>query len=332
MAHPIAIKQVKDFWPITRIMPGFLINTFLKNAPPFKVSQIKQVRSNLGKEIQGYFITLPLLTEQMRELKEEFILDKIIAAGHIAERLGVRILGLGGYLSILAEKGFNVYKNLKIPVTSGSTFTAWSVIEAVYRMSKAKNIDLGKSTLAVIGATGSIGSLCARKLSDYIPKIIISDSPIDKLEKLKEAILHINPVEVIVEDDTHKAVKDADIIIYATNLAQVVINIEELKPHTIVCDVSVSKNIAGKINLRRDISIIDGSLIKLPFPTDFGINTGLAKDMVDASMAETILLTFEERFVNYSLGDNINLDKLDEIADIAVKYGFEVWVPGAPLL
>jgi predicted amino acid dehydrogenase len=49
-------------------------------------------------------------------------------------------------------------------------------------------------------------------------------------------------------------------------------------------------------------------------------------------MAETLLLTFAEKFISYSLGENINLDKLEEIADIAVQHGLEVWVPEAPVL
>ena len=44
------------------------------------------------------------------------------------------------------------------------------------------------------------------------------------------------------------------------------------------------------------------------------------------------LLTLDEKFVNYSLGDYVNLEKMEEIADLAVQYGFEVWVPGAPVL
>lgn len=59
---------------------------------------------------------------------------------------------------------------------------------------------------------------------------------------------------------------------------------------------------------------------------------GFSKGTIYASLAETILLTFEEKFVSYSLGDYINLDKLEEIADIAVRHGFEVWVPDAPVL
>lgn len=332
VANPINIEQLKGFWPITRIMPDFLIKSFLKNIPPFKISHIKKVRSVQGKEIEGYFIACPLLPKQMLELKEEFVLDKIIAAGHIAERLGAKILGLGGYTSIAGDKGYTIAKNLKIPVTSGNAFTAWSVFEAIYRVAKIKNIDLKKSILAVIGATGSIGSLCTRKLSYYVPKITITARDRDKLERLKETISHLNTIEVDIEEDVHKAVKDKDIVITTTSAPETLIDIEELKTNAIVCDVSVLKNIAHKANSRRDVTVIEGGLIKLPYPDDFGVNTGLPKDKVYSSMAETMLLTFEEQFVNYSLGDNINLDKLEEIADIAVQHGFEVWVPEAPIL
>lgn len=332
VANPINIEQLKGFWPITRIMPDFLIKSFLKNIPPFKISHIKKVRSIQGKEIEGYFIACPLLPKQMVELEGRFVLDKIIAAGHIAERLGAKILGLGGYTSIVGDKGYTIAKNLKIPVTNGNTFTVWSVFEAMYRVAKIKNIDLKKSTLAVIGATGSIGSLCTRKLSYYVPKITITAKDRDKLERLKETIAHLNPIEVDIEEDVHKAVKDKDIVITTTSTPETLFNIEELKPNTIVCDVSIPKDIVCKKNLRQDITIIEGGLIKLPYPADFRVNTGLPKDKVYAPMAETMLLTLEEQFVNYSLGDNINLDKLEEIADIAVQHGFEVWVPEAPVL
>jgi predicted amino acid dehydrogenase len=49
-------------------------------------------------------------------------------------------------------------------------------------------------------------------------------------------------------------------------------------------------------------------------------------------MAEAILLTFEGRFVSHSLNEETNPDNLEEIADIAVQHGFEVWVPEAPVL
>ena len=317
LVYPANIKQLKNFWPITRIMPGFLRQSWLKNNPPFKIVRIKE-------EIPGYLIALPLLPQQMLALGEEFILDKIVAAGHLAEELGASILGLSGLNSLVLDKNNTMSKKLKIPVACGNAFTAWSVYEAIYRMAKAKKIDLKKSTLAVIGATNPTGSLCARKLSGCVNKIILSARERDKLERLKENILHLNPIEIIIEEDAHKAAREADIVVI-TAFEEAV---NEFKPNAIVCDISISRNLKFDPN----INFIQGGLIKLPYPSDLAKRMGLAKDIIYASMAETILLASEERLVSNALGESINLDRLEEIADIATQHGFEVWVPEAPML
>ena len=317
IVSPITIKQLKGFWSILRI----------KNLAPFKVLHIKRIKSIQGKEIQGYLIICP------GPLDEDFILDKIFAAGHLAEKLGVRILGLGDFVAAVADKEYKrLTKSLKMPVTSGNALVAWSVFEAIYRLTRARNIALKKSTLAIIGATSSVGNLCTRKLSEYISKIIITSKDKDKLEQLKETTLHLNSIELIMEEDAYKAVQDADIVINTDNLQEKLFDIGKLKPNSIFCDVSLRYNISDKSKLRQDITFIQAGLIKLPYPDRLGIKNGLPKGITYASLAETMLLVFEEKFVDYSLGENVNLDKLEEIADIAVQHGFEVWVPEAPVL
>lgn len=329
IVHPINIEQLKTIWPLTKIMPDFMIKSFLKKLSPFKVSHIKNIRSKQGIIIDGYLVSCPLLPRQMLEMKEELVIDRIIAAGRIAENLGAQIIGLGGYTSIVGDKGYTIAKNLKAAVTSGNSFTAWSVFEAVSMMSRIKNTDLAKATVVIIGATGSIGSLCARKLSYYTPRIIITARHKEKLERLKETILHLNSIDVVIENDVHKAVKDADIVITTTSVPEALLSPEELKTNAIVCDVSVPKNIVWKNGQRPDVTIIEGGIIKLPYPVDFGVNTGLPENMIYACLSETMLLTFEERFTGYSLGDNINLNNLEEISAMAMRHGFEVWVADA---
>ncbi len=310
------VNQIKDFWPMLRIVPDFLIKLFLKKLPPFKASHIQKIQSTKAKVIDGYIIASPV--------------DKIIAAGRIAERLGARVIG---FASTLADKERNmIIRDLKIPVTAGNALNAWSVFEGVYRIAKIRKINLKNCALAIIGAIDSVASLCAIKLSDYVSKITIVAKDSDKLGQLKEKILYQNPIEVIIEEDAHRAAKDADIVINTDNPSESPFNVEELKPNTIVCDISPSYRMFAKSNLRQDITIIRGGLIKLPYPVKLGINTGLPNGVIYASLAETMLLTLKERFVNYSFGEDINLDKLEEIADLAVQHGFEVWVPEAPLL
>lgn len=142
IVSPISIKQLKVLCPLLRILPDFLIKPFIKNKAPFKACQIKRIQSIQGTQIQGNIIICPLLPKQMLKSDEGLVLESIISAGHLAQRLGAKIIGLGGYTGIVADKGLTVAKSLKIPVTTGKALTAWSVFEAIFRVARLKNIDL----------------------------------------------------------------------------------------------------------------------------------------------------------------------------------------------
>lgn len=322
---PKTIKELKKLWATIRIVPDFIARPIFGNNRALKVFRIRNIHSGQGKEIQGYFMVCPLL--EMPESKEDLILERITEAGHFAERLGVNILGLDNYLPHLkSDKEVALAHRLKIPLTNGSSLSAWSIIEAIYRISRIKKIDLKNSNVAIVGATGSIGKLCAKKIADYAKKIFINGAYPEKLERLKKSILNFSTAEVIIEEDPLKLARDADIIIIAGYLSEMQNMLEALRPGAIAC------NIWGQNNIASNTTLTGAGLIKLPCPINLKLNTGLPEDVVSAAFAETMLLTFEEKFVNYSLGNNINPDKLEEIADIAVRHGFEVWVPQAPVL
>jgi predicted amino acid dehydrogenase len=206
------------------------------------------------------------------------------------------------------------------------------VFEAVYRAAKAKKFNLKKLNLAVIGATDSLSSLCAQKLAGYVGKIILADRNADKLEALKRKILDLNPAEVIIEEDVSRAIKDSDVSIIAAGPRQHSFDTEDFKPDSIVCYIVLSTDVDNKPKLGAKITFIEAGLVKLPSAPDFSITGVWPRDLISASFAETLLLAFEKRFVNYSWAENTSLDKLEEIADIAMRHGFEVWVPEAPVV
>lgn len=324
---PVTIKELKNYWPLIRILPDFLIKPFLKNLPAINSSIIKRIKSSRGKEIEGYLIICPLIG---RQLSEDFALDKIISAAQTAQRLGAKIIGLDGFAAQIADKSYaKIFKSLRIPVTSGSALTAWSVVELLYRLAKIKKFDLKKSSIAVIGAATPIGSLCSKKLSDYAHRIIITDKDTNNLQQLKEIISYLNPIEVQIEEDVHRSIQKADIVVDVNNAA---LNIEELKRNAVFCSLNPDANLISKKKLRSDITFLKAGLVKLPFPDKLYNDFGLPKGVIPASMAEAILLALERKFVSYSLGDKINLDKLEEIADSAALHGFEIWCPEAPVL
>ncbi|MCM8763339.1 MAG: hypothetical protein NC829_03115, partial [Candidatus Omnitrophica bacterium] len=178
--------------------------------------------------------------------------------------------------------------------------------------------------VAIIGATGSIGSLCTKWLCPRVSKIIMSARHIEKLERLKNLVREIHPRAVVIEQDAHKAIKEADIVITTTSAPEALLDINEFKPGAIVCDIAVPANVQVRFKERKDVKLFKGGLAKLPSEVNFGISLGLPKGLVYGCIAETMLLTFEGRFENYSLGDDIDPAKLEEIAAIGRRHGFGV--------
>lgn len=46
----------------------------------------------------------------MVELPEEFVMDRIIESGKIAQELGAKVVGLGAFTSIVGDAGITVAK------------------------------------------------------------------------------------------------------------------------------------------------------------------------------------------------------------------------------
>ncbi|MCU0651993.1 MAG: hypothetical protein MUC39_03525 [Candidatus Omnitrophica bacterium] len=335
LIHPINVKQLRNFSFFIRFIPRFILKLFFKRTWPFIVYKVKNLPSGgRAKSAQGFFIVLPeIIGHTYKESLEA--MERIISAGSIAQKSGAAILGLGGYAALFCDKGYTAIRGLKIPVTSGSTYAAWSAFEAIYRMAKIKQLDLSRSHVAIINAASAIGSLCSRKLSGYAAKITLNSHPEleFKLKHLQEVIPQLNPeTGVAVHISTARAVRDADIVIFSDDIPEAELDITSLRPNTILCDASVSGSLTAKAKSRQDITVVRAGLIKIPKPVRLNINTGLPAGIIPASLAETMLLLWEGKLSNYSLGESINLDKMEEIADIATRHGFEVWVPEAPIL
>lgn len=320
-----SIRQLKNIHPITRLLPGFMLKSCLKKSSSFKVLRIRNIRCRQGKQAEGYFIFCPLLPAQMMEFGREFILDKLLFAGHLAKQAGAKIIGLGGEFSLVGDKIEVISKLLKIPITSGHSLTAWSVFEAVFQVAKAKNIDLGKSSLAVIGALEHTGVLCLKKFSSYVAKMILQDKDSEKTARLKEELSSLGPCALEIEPDPYSAAQKADILINAASPYQEMLDMAQIKPRAIFCDIASDYNDGIRLGRGKDFTFISAGLIKLPYPDKIGVNMGLPVGVVPASLAESAILALENKFINYSSGADTNIDKLEEIADLSARCGFEIW-------
>jgi fatty aldehyde-generating acyl-ACP reductase len=213
-------------------------------------------------------------------------------------------------------------------VTSGSAMTAWSAVEAIRRLAERRGVDPARSTLVVIGASGSIGSLCTKVLAPSVSKVVINARHQDRLEKLRDEVARSCTTEVRVEMDVHRAVAAADLVITTTSAPDALFSADELRPGSIVADVSVPKNISKVELSRQDVTVVDGGRVQLPGRPEFSVDIGLRQGVVYACMAETMALALEGRLENFSLGDNISPAKVEEIGRIGRRHGFDVWLGG----
>jgi predicted amino acid dehydrogenase len=119
--------------------------------------------------------------------------------------------------------------------------------------------------------------------------------------------------------------KDAQLILTVTSALHDVIHAEDLQSGSVVCDVARPRDVSAMVAaVRDDILVIDGGMVDVPGPVDFHFNFGFPEGKAYACMAETIALALEGRFEDYTVGKDITLERVQEIAAIAKKHGFRM--------
>src|SRR5688572_31445966 len=109
----------------------------------------------------------------MMSLPQEFVYKRIIECTHFAKELGADIIGLGAFTSVVGDGGVTVAKSSPIPVTTGNSYTVATAIQGTLKACDLLDIDPSASTLAVVGATGSIGRTCAIVLGRRFAKTFL---------------------------------------------------------------------------------------------------------------------------------------------------------------
>lgn len=322
--HPLSIKDMGHVSPILKYIPDGVLEACLKMKKPFKVSHITGIQSPYA-EAEGWFIGCPLTARQMIELPEEFVMDRIIESGQVAQELGAKIVGLGAFTSVVGDAGITVAKHLDIAVTSGNSYTVATAVQGTKAAVKMMGKKLGDCHAVVVGASGSIGSAAVRLLAGEVPHITLVARHLAPLEEIAQDIIKQHNCEVVVTDNIHAALKDADIVMTVTSALDFLIEPADLKPGAVVCDVARPRNVSKEVSAKRkDVLVIEGGVIDVPGNVDFHFNFGFPPHTSYACMAETMILALEGRYENFTLGRNLELDKIITIAKLAERHNFKL--------
>lgn len=329
--HPLDVKFIHHHkwlgW--TRYLPDELVETVAAHAPPLYLSRITGARSEAtGQQVEGYLISLGATPRQMIKHSERFTYERLNRSARMAERLGARIMGLGAFTSVVGDAGITVAREADIAITSGNSLTVAATLEAAKRaVVLMGRSDLTKGRVMIVGATGSIASVCSRLLAQAILDVVLVSIEPEKLIELKRRIQAETPgARVTIATKADDLIGECDLIVTATSaFGQRVIDIARCRPGAVICDVARPPDInANEAALRPDVLVIESGEVLIPGDVDFGYDIGLPPKTSYACLAETCLLAMEGRFEDYTLGRNIEMERVKEIYRLFKKHGFQL--------
>lgn len=323
--HPIVADDIARKFKFTASWPDTWKEKFVRWLPPLKASTITGVRSEYA-EVEGYFVACPLTSRQLLgEVSAEKALDKIIRAGRIAEKLGADIVGLGALTSVVGDAGITIANKLDIGVTTGNSYTVATALMASRLAAQKMGVSVRDAHVVVVGASGSIGQVCARFIAKEAGKLTLVARNLERLTQVAERIRTESGISPVVSGDVRGSLSSADIVIAVTSSLDCVVDPRFLKPGAIVCDVARPRDVSEEVaKLRDDVLIVDGGVVEVPGPVNFNFNFGFPPRMSYACMAETMILALEGMTGDYSLGRDIKIEQVEEITRLAEKHGFKL--------
>jgi len=336
--HPLSqefLKKEKALDIVSQLAPSFVMDAVEKAiayAPPFIYSKVTGIKSPEGVEAEGWLITIGGTPKQMLAHKPEFTYDRLLQAAKMAKRLGAQIMGLGAFTKVVGDAGVTVAKRAEIPITTGNSYSAsgalWAAADAVRRMGLLK-VEKGKRIIGktmVLGATGAIGSVCCRLLAKAFNEVYMVGRNTAKLMALKESILEETPgVTIKVTTRPDRYIEDMDVIVTATSgQGKTVLDITKAKPGCVITDVARPLDLSPEdVAKRPDVLVIESGEIELPGNPEMK-NIGLPHKIVYACLAETIVLALEGRYEVFTIGRDIEWEKVREIYKMGLKHGMKL--------
>src|SRR4028118_556084 len=314
LGYPEYANQDLDFWC---------------SAPPQIVDHIT-VTSITGQKIEGQYVESCFLPEMLANRRIKAAIRKILNAMAHAQKHGINITALGGFSSIIFEE-FNLHdskqvRNVKLEFerfTTGNTHTAYILCRQVEQASQKLGIDLSKATVAVVGATGDIGSAVCRWLdarTDVADLLLVARNQ----ERLHNLQGELGRGKIL---GLEEALPLADIIVWVASMPKgVEIDPATLKQPCLLIDGGYPKNLATQVQ-HPEIYVLNGGIVEHSLDIEWKImkivNMDVPGRQLFACFAESMLLEFEKMYTNFSWGRNqITVEKMEQIGHISVKHGF----------
>ncbi len=290
---------------------GFIENIFT----------FKELTSERQAVCQGKAFCLLLTPEQMLE-NQSIATELVIKACKMAEDWGAQMIGLGAICAVIGARGVEAAQSCSAAVTTGNALTVYAAVVAFEKIMQRLEADQVEPKIAIVGFPGSIALALTKILYERgLHLIVVSRRQTAFLKKFTDNI-GTAAGSLEITQDLHSALQASHIIFTATSTGQI-IEQNTLLPGSVVLDIAQPKDVIYCENGRKDVLIIDAGTIALPRSTKQPYRySGFGLNDIPSCLGETITLTFEKKWEQFSLGRNLPVDKIEEIGRLSEQHGF----------
>jgi len=307
-------------------LPDDEIKDILPWIPPRAVCHV-DVGSIEGVKARGVYIDSFIPPDRLEAAHVHQNIARVRGAAACAIKAGAKIVSLGGFSSILIEGNFDQLPETRDTVfTTGNSLTVGFIVQGVKKMCALEGRNILRSTLLIVGATGDVGSGCARVLAPIVSRVLLNARNIGRLRMLA-AELEANGAQVEVATDLQQLSVEADLVICAASLASPSLLLARIAPEAIVCDAGYPRNLSPDAEMR-GAKVFFGGLGQitggLRFAPEFCgvLNRHPFPDVVHGCLLEGMALALEDRFEPFSQGRGfITPQRVAEIEAIAARHG-----------
>jgi fatty aldehyde-generating acyl-ACP reductase len=307
-------------------LPDDEIKDILPWIPPRAVCHV-DVASTVGAKAHGIYIDSFIPPDRLEAAYVHENMARVRKAAACAIKAGAKIVSLGGFSSILIEGNFDhLPERHDTVLTTGNTLTVAFIVQAIKKLCAFDGRDLARSTLLIVGATGDVGSGCARCLAPLVKRVLLNARNVERLRKLA-AELEADGVHVEIATDLQQFSAEADVAICAASLPSPSLLLGHIASDAVVCDAGYPKNLCPSAEMP-GATVFFGGLGQvtggMKFAPDFNgiLNRHPFPDVVHGCLLEGMALALERRFEPFSQGRGfITKERVDEMEKIAARHG-----------
>lgn len=331
IAHQESWRAASDVMSVLRgsthpRLPDEELKDIFPWIPPRAVCRV-ELASTLGHSVRGVYIDSFIPPDQLGYEHRQDNIARVRDAAACAIRSGARIVSLGGFSSILIEGDVCHLPATEHTVfTTGNTLTVAFIVQGIRQLCALQGRDLQSATLLIVGATGDVGSGCARCLAPLVNRVILNARNLDRLRNLADELCARGAMPEVVTN-LHEVTQRPDIVVCVASLDSPSLLLGRLAPDAIVCDAGYPKNVAARGTMEgctvfygglgqahgglRFVPDVHQVLQHHPFP-----------NVAQGCMLEGMVLALEGRFEPYSSGRGfITPERVATMERMAARHG-----------